>query len=331
MSTLTRARSASPPRSNRDVVPGKRVGPYNRVSPNMFLVEDPGMIKPGFTMCLEPGCMRSSRVAEFPCMTMRSGLSYCLDHVRMDEVSKRSAKMINPSNVTLIFYDIELSVDGQIEQIGARSESGKSFSAMIKTPTRNNTSPILNKIPSEIWNMCASEPKHAMERFNNWAMMVHNTETKGNSNPGDIMLAAHYGSCHDHVHMLKTMMRWGITPPPYRLSDTLAIFKTTRGVRENAKLGTLVNKYVPWIEHVAHDADSDASVLRMVIMTAFANPKVACYSFSISYYKFISRTGLDMYTPSPIATFMYSPTERSMIRRPSSAMSNNSIATRSSI
>ena len=79
-------------------------------------------------------------------MTMRSGLSYCLDHVRMDEVSKRSTKMINPSNVTLIFYDIELSVDGQIEQIGARSESGKSFSAMIKTPTRNNTSPILNKI-----------------------------------------------------------------------------------------------------------------------------------------------------------------------------------------
>ena len=135
MSTLTRARSASPPRSNRDVVPGKRVGPYNRVSPNMFLVEDPGMIKPGFTMCLEPGCMRSSRVAEFPCMTMRSGLSYCLDHVRMDEVSKRSAKMINPSNVTLIFYDIELSVEGQIEQIGARSESGKSAVLPIRKAT----------------------------------------------------------------------------------------------------------------------------------------------------------------------------------------------------
>lgn len=297
----------------------------------MFLVEDPNMVKPTSTMCEEPGCMRSSRIAEFSSMTMRCGLSYCTDHVRMDEITKKVGSMKNHSSTTLIFYDIELSVDGQIEQIGARSESGRSFSAMIKTPTRNNTSPILNKIPSEIWNICASEPKHAMERFNNWAMMVHVTETNGNPNPGDIMLAAHYGSCHDHVYLLKTMMKWGIEPPPYRLSDTLAIFKVTRGMRENAKLSTLVNKYVPWIDHVAHDADSDASVLRMAVMTAFNNAKVACYSFSISYHKFLSRTGLVMYTPSPIATFMYSPTERSAIRRPSSAMSDNSIATRSSI
>ncbi|KAI9847696.1 MAG: hypothetical protein M1837_001944 [Sclerophora amabilis] len=59
------------------------------------------------------------------------------------------------------------------------------------------------------------------------------------------MLAANDGSCHDHVHLLKTLMEWGLTPPDYMLVDTLAIFKVVKGMNEKAKLQTLVNKRAP--------------------------------------------------------------------------------------
>lgn len=330
MSTRSRARSGSAPRSRQDGVRERTRRPFARADPGVFMVRDPNTIKSGFTLCLEPGCMTSTRVASYPSMTMRTGLSYCTDHVRTDEISIKSKNKNQISRMTLIFYDIELSNDGEIEQIGARSESGHSFSAMIKTPVRNNTSPVLRSIPPRFWNLCASEPKDAITNFISWTHMIHGRE-KGNDESSNIMLAAHFGSCHDHVYLFKTMMRWGITPPKYMLVDTLAIFKVMKGMNKNAKLKTLANEYASWIEHIPHDANSDADVLRFVTMFAFPKTTTACFSFGIPFEEFASRTGLNLYVPSPIAVFAYSPTHREVIRRPSSSLSENSVVTASSI
>jgi hypothetical protein len=68
----------------------------------------------------------------------------------------------------------------------------------------------------------------------------------------------------------------------YRLTDTLDLFKTMKGRHPGASLSALWNKYAPWIEHVAHDADSDASVLRYVTMIALEDTKPSCCPFGIS-------------------------------------------------
>ena len=38
-------------------------------------------------------------------------------------------------------------------------------------------------------------------------------------------MAAHHGSCRDHVLMLRSMMTWGLSPPGFKLSDTVALFE----------------------------------------------------------------------------------------------------------
>lgn len=303
---------------------------YSRRDPTLFMVRDTSVISNEFFSCLASGCMTSTRVAQFDSMTMRTGLSYCTKHVEMDEITNKVKGTKSTKDMTLIFYDIELSRDGEIEQIGACSESGETFSAIIRTSVRANTSPILSKITPGVWNMIAAEPKGTMERLIMWIKNVHSRSSNGNTDLSRVMLAAHYGSCHDHVYLLRTMMRWGVMPPPCRLVDTLVIFKVMKGMKENAKLHTLVTKYAPWVDHVAHDADSDADALRYVTMTAFPNTVMACYVFSISYADYASRTGLNQYIPSPIATFSFSNFVPSVNRRPSVATSDSSVATTNS-
>ncbi|KAL8655465.1 MAG: hypothetical protein Q9210_000863 [Variospora velana] len=151
--------------------------------------------------------------------------------------------------------------------------------------------------------MLAEEPKFTFERFIMWVEVQHVSNPNSDGNAGGIMLAAHYGSCHDHIHLLKGMMKWGITPPNYMLVDTLAIFKIVRSMNEKASLKTLVNRYAPWFPHEPHDANSDADALRFVTMITFPNTRMACYAFAIPCQDYMNRTGLNMYMPSPIVTF----------------------------
>ncbi|KAI6986057.1 hypothetical protein KC359_g8911 [Hortaea werneckii] len=335
MLTSTRTRSASPASSRRDGAGNFYSSPYTRRDPSFSMFRDPNLIKSEFTTCSENGCLNTSRVAHFTTMTLRTGLSYCTEHVKMNEVTKKIQDLPKLNDITLIFYDIELSRDGEIEQIGACTMSGESFVMVVRTPVRTSTSPIIKSYPPHLWNMIATEPKEALTDFISWTKEMHYTNTNGNTDMSKIMLAAHFGSCHDHMHMLRTMMKWGITPPPYRLSDTLAIFKTMKGMNENAKLANLVNQHAAWINHTPHDASSDADALRFVTMFAFPNTKAACYAFSISCLDFNMRTGLNRYVPSPIATFSYTPTSiydsMPTYRRPSSVTSLGSNGTHSSI
>ena len=261
-----------------------------------------------FRVCAEPACTISSRVAEFDAMTMRTGLSYCLKHVKVSEIRERNETKPTITNKTLIFYDIELSRDGEIEQLGACAQSNVDFSAIIRTSVRSNSSPFLRQIPAKTWNVLAEEPRSAMMRFNAWIMATHAKISNGDADPSNVMLAAHYGSCHDHVHVLKAMMKWGMSPPNYSLVDTLAIFKVMKGATEPAKLSALVTKYAPWVDHTAHDANSDADALRIVSTIAFGDTKAACFAFSITSAEFMARSGLSMYSPTPTTTTTYTTT-----------------------
>jgi hypothetical protein len=102
-------------------------------------------------------------------------------------------------------------------------------------------------------------------------------------------------------------------------SDTSLV--TCSRKNENAKLHELVLMYAPWIDHVAHDADSDADALRYVTMVVFPKTRAACYVFSISDEEHTTRSGLGLYVPSPIAMFSFSSVTSNTNRRPSSVAS----------
>jgi hypothetical protein len=111
----------------------------------------------------------------------------------------------------------------------------------------------------------------------------------------DVVMIAHYGSCHDHVILLKTMMSWGLNPPQWRFSDSLPIFKLVVQPDDNAKLSDLVSRYVPWINHVEHDAFSDAEALKAVVMIGVTRWNVACFAFSVPCDDFIMFVGLNAF------------------------------------
>jgi len=303
---------------------------FMRSNPMINMFSNPNVRSNTFRGCAEPGCLVSSEVAEFNAMTMRTGLSYCLKHVKANELTQKTQNKEVIVNKTLIFYDIEMSRDGEIEQLGACVQPSIDFSAIIRTSVRSNSSPFLKQIPAKTWNVLAEEPRSAMMRFNAWIMATHDRLSGGDTNPSNIMLAAHYGSCHDHVHVLKAMMKWGINPPNYLLVDTLAIFKTIKGTNEPATLSTLVTKYAPWVDHTAHDADSDADALRVVSTIAFRDTKTACYAFSIACSEFMARSGLSMYSPTPMTTTTYKTTPSFLSRSRSGSSDKNTVTSRSS-
>lgn len=267
---------------------------------------DAEKIEPGFVGCSAAGCSTTSARAEYDSMLLRIGLSNCCKHVDMVEISNRTGEVITKldgTKITVIFYDLELSKDGQVEQLSAFADTSENFCVYIRTTVRTNTSPNLRSLSPMLYNALASEPMDAMERFIEWIRVQHSMNTDGNTDMKNVVLAAHFGSCHDHVYLLRTMMTWGINPPEFRLADTLALFKVIRGMNERANLSTLVTKYASWMPHLPHDADSDARVLRTVVMTMFPQVRKACYTFSTSYADFMGRTGLNMHGVRPVYTF----------------------------
>lgn len=278
----------------------------------MFLIRDPTSLISENVMCDNPGCTVSSRVADYKSMTIRTGCSWCIDHITQERALTRMPRREDLAKLTVIYYDMEINPAGEIEQLAACVSETISYDTIIRTSVRSSKNPCLSKISPEIWNIIAEEPVRAMNNFVSWTRSVHSRLTGGDRNDKNIMLVAHNGAVHDHVHLLKTMMKWGITPPNYRLSDSLSLFKVMKGKNEAAKLNVLVNKYSPWFDHTPHDACSDADALRSVIMTAFPDHQMACYTFSITCTEFMNRTGLSAYSPAPV--LLMGPSSSSVIR-----------------
>ncbi|KAL2217601.1 hypothetical protein M432DRAFT_640743 [Thermoascus aurantiacus ATCC 26904] len=85
-------------------------------------------------------------------------------------------------------------------------------------------------------------------------------------------MVAHNGMCHDHVVLIKTMMRWSISPPKWRFADSLPIFKLVMRPDEDCTLATLAENAVL------------ASVL---------NWQTACLTFSSTCEYFMKAVGLN--------------------------------------
>ncbi|OJJ84623.1 uncharacterized protein ASPGLDRAFT_35110 [Aspergillus glaucus CBS 516.65] len=171
--------------------------------------------KPLFVNCSAAGCTATSAHGVYDSMTLRIGFSKCCKHLDRNELEERidySSRQLDTKMVTVIFYDLGLGKDGQVEQLSAFSISGEHFSSIIKTTVRANMSPNLKSLSPMLYNALASEPKDAMRRFIQWIDMIR----------GDT-----------------DMRNVGIKPPEFRLDDSLALFKLIKGQDQQADIVSL--------------------------------------------------------------------------------------------
>lgn len=84
-----------------------------------------------------------------------------------------SVENVDIPKTTLIFYDLELSRVGQVEQTSAFTDPSYSFSAWIRITVRTKTSPNLRSASPKLYIALASELIHVMSRFVEWIRMQH--------------------------------------------------------------------------------------------------------------------------------------------------------------
>lgn len=205
-----------------------------------------------------------------------------LDHLTADEFMKMAAIDIDYSDITVIFYDLELLRDGEIEQIGAWSESNRNFSS--------------------IWMNFVAQASTAIRHFITWINSQYHVNTHRDTCLNKIMLAADNGGCHDHLRILRMVLKHGVDPPNYKFVDTLAMFRAIKDKNVPASLLTSRDMYIPWIAHTPPDTDSDAEVLRYLTMYVFPDVKKYCHVFSIDCVDYSNCTGMNMNIPSPVVT-----------------------------
>ena len=85
----------------------------------------------------------------------------------------------------------------------AFNDTGETFSNYMRTNIRTNTSPYPGRFPPMIYSVLASDPKDAIERPEAWIKLQHSRSTNGGTNMSNIVIAAHFGVCHDHVHLMR--------------------------------------------------------------------------------------------------------------------------------
>lgn len=177
-------------------------------NPQMFLAPNPREVAGRFVICYVPMCGQSSGVGGYPSMLLRSGFKKCMAHMTKDELAAKSTKTKMSKDPTVIYYDTELNVTGDIEQLDAITVSGRTFSSTMMTSVRTNTSPILRKMSAKTWIHVADKPELALGRFVDWMRLIYNQEKNGNGGDQNIVLAAHCGSGHDHVHLIRSMVKF---------------------------------------------------------------------------------------------------------------------------
>ncbi|PYH76416.1 hypothetical protein BO82DRAFT_359133 [Aspergillus uvarum CBS 121591] len=194
--------------------------------------------------------------------------------------------------ITVIFYSLQLSANGQVEQLSAFALTGENFSAVIKTTIRATQSPNLKVIPPEIFDVIAEDLTAAITRFLQWTRMVHSMRTRGNQEMNNILLTAHGGACGDHVYLIRAMLACGIEPPHFRLADSVALHNR---FSKQECLERLAAEHTSRLTYLPYSACSTARILRAITISQFPKTTEACYTFSVSYIEFANRTGLGMY------------------------------------
>ena len=105
--------------------------------------------EPLFVNWSTEGCTITSAHAENALLTLRIDFSHCREHLDTSEIKDwidYSTRQLNVSMVTVIFYKLGLSKDGQVEQLPAFASTGENFSAIIRTTFRANTNLSLKNI-----------------------------------------------------------------------------------------------------------------------------------------------------------------------------------------
>ncbi|KAK8038431.1 hypothetical protein PG994_015198, partial [Apiospora phragmitis] len=175
-----------------------------------------------------------------------------------DEVIKKIVVPFDVTKVCVIFYDVELNETNEGRADRRAYHVGQDL-LFVHPHERED----------QHWNKFAEKPERTIERFIQWGEHDQGSETVGDPSETRVVLAAHYGSCHDHLHLIRMMMTYGFECPNYVFADTLALFKMMKGMNTESKLSDLRDTYTPWITHTPHDADSNALVLRHVTIIAF--------------------------------------------------------------
>ncbi|KAK6436902.1 hypothetical protein LTR95_006906 [Oleoguttula sp. CCFEE 5521] len=250
-----------------------------------------------FVHCQASGCNISSAFSEYNAMTLRAAFNTCTAHTTLDMIKTKIDNTFISENTVFIFYDLEVTSSMEIDQLSARAMSGQHFDMILKTSTRRNNSPIISKFTPMMYMSMISEPKVAFDSFITWVNRMMNEHSNGTADESDVVLIAHNGMCHDHVILFRTMMMLGISPPKWRVSDSLPIFKLVirPNPTESSALSKLVYQYAPWFVHVQHDGLSDSTALKHVVTSAIPNWELACYVFSSDFKYFRESVGLSTY------------------------------------
>ena len=301
---MSRTRSETGSTSTR----GYRFSSQNTNSTNdlyLSMSMNPGLEALSYVVCDKSLCTSSSGRGDWDSMSLRMGFSRCTKHMTPDIVEKKCAATNMPADLFPIFYDIEVNSTNEIEQVAAVMPLGGHFDVYIRTVLRTNNSPLLRTISPHVYILTAMEPRDAMIRLINWVRNTWLSNYGTTFREEHVLMIAHAGSKHDHVMILKTMMKWGLEPPQWRFSDTLPMYKTIICPDESAKLTELVNRYAVWFDHVPHDALSDAKALMYSTMNSNENWLALCYTFSCTYKDFINFVGLNVVrirSPVPFPT-----------------------------
>ncbi|KAK1561579.1 uncharacterized protein LY79DRAFT_675445 [Colletotrichum navitas] len=89
--------------------------------------------------------------------------------------------------------------------------------------------------------MLAETPFGTMMRFVSWMEEITSEHTVKSGKQPQIALIAHFGSCFDHVNLIRTMMKNDVAMLKVMLADSLTMFKVLKG-KNCAKLTALRDK-----------------------------------------------------------------------------------------
>lgn len=248
--------------------------------------------------CATRGCTSSSLISDYASITLRCDVPMCMAHVTVNDIVEAGSSKIPTGPIVLIFYDLEITSSGEIEQIAAVSPTGKHINLYIKTSCRRNNSPLIRTLSPMAYMYGACSLSAALEHFIVWVNMITIAQKRSSSSPPILMIIAHNGMNHDHYFLTKAMLRLQMPIPNWLLSDTMPMFKTIITRSNSAKLADLVVTYAGWVDHVPHDALSDADALMNVTMVGDTNWLSICNALSTSYERYKEITGLSMFKPT---------------------------------
>jgi hypothetical protein len=93
-------------------------------------------------------------------------------NIYLRRLYERNSRSRFGPNTIFIFFDIVITSEYEIAQLGAVASTGEHFSTFIKTTKRNNSSHILKKLSDTIYASAAITPKKAMTGLRQWVSHI---------------------------------------------------------------------------------------------------------------------------------------------------------------